>query len=269
MNIFRFQPEGMQNCEVSAYLQTYGLSMEWRRRKIPAIVICPGGGYEFISAREGVPVAKEYVAAGYHVFILSYSVKADAENFQPLCQLAATVAHIRKHAEEWLIDENKIAVCGFSAGGHLAASLGTLFNEEKFLSVWKRTEDIRPNAMILGYPVILADEYGHEGSLRQVSGRDKGTEGYHWFGLDKHVDETTPPAFIWHTAADALVPVENSLYFAAALSAAKVPFELHVFPEGEHGMSVCSAEIGAEKPYNGRWVEWSIAWLNRQFSFVK
>lgn len=92
---------------------------------------------------------------------------------------------------------------------------------------------------------------------------------YEWFGLDKHVDETTPPTFLWHTEADFRVSVENSLSFAAALSASKVSFELHVLPEGEHGMSVCTQEVGCLDSYNGRWVKWSIEWLNRQFSFIK
>ena len=85
--------------------------------------------------------------------------------------------------------------------------------------------------------------------------------------MNKHVDNNTPPAFLWHTAADGGVPVENSLKMAAALSAAKVPFELHVFPEGGHGMSVCTGEVGTEDEYNARWMEWSIAWLNKLFQF--
>lgn len=264
-----FSPEGIEKCTVTAYLQTLGQHKHMKERKLPAIVICPGGGYGSTSAREADPVAKEYIAAGYHAFILDYSVKEDAANFLPLCQLAATVAHIRKKAKEWSVDENKIVVCGFSAGGHLAASLGTLFNENKFQKIWNRTENIRPDAVILGYPVILSNEYGHERSITRVSGSEKGTEEYAWFGLDQHVDETTPPTFLWHTAADTGVPAENSLCFAMALSAAKVPYELHIFPEGKHGMSVCTQEVGTPDAYNGRWVEWSITWLNKLFSFTK
>lgn len=269
MKSFMFHPEGAEKCSVTAYIQTIGQHPNMKERKMPAIVLCPGGGYTFVSAREADPVAKEYVSAGYHVFVVTYSVNEEAANFTPMCQVAAVFAHIRKHAEEWLVEENKIAVCGFSAGGHLAASMGTLYNEEKFLRVWNRTENIRPDAMILGYPVILSNEYAHQGSINNVSGSEKGTEEYIWFGLDKHVDETTPPAFLWHTAADDLVPVQNSLCFALALSAAKVPYELHVFPEGYHGMSVCTREVGTYNPYNGRWVEWSIRWLNKLFDFEK
>lgn len=264
-----FQPDGNEECKVYSYLQTSDSSLRLKKRRIPAIVICPGGGYRHVSERESGPVAKEYFAAGYHVFVLHYSVNEAAAAFVPLCQLAATVAYIRKHAEEWQVDENRIAVCGFSAGGHLAASLGTLFNKEKFLNVWKRTEYIRPDAMILGYPVILSNEYAHVGSMERVSGSIAGSEEYTWFGLDKQVDEMTPPTFLWHTAADSSVPVQNSLSFAFALSAAKIPYELHVFPEGGHGMSVCTEEVGSQNTYNGRWIEWSIQWLNKLFSFAK
>ncbi len=178
-----------------------------------------------VSDCEGEPVAKEYFSAGYHVFVLTYSVGERAKNFEPLCQLAATMAHVRKHADEWRIAKDKIAVCGFSAGGHLAGSLGTLYNEEKFLKVWNRNEDIRPNAMVLSYPVI--------------------------------------------TANDACVPVENSLSMAKALSTEKVPFELHIMPEGPHGMSTCTKEVGSDDAYVGRWVEWSVAWLAKVFGFEK
>ena len=269
MRYFTFQPEGVEHCEVVAYVQTSGLSKEMRERKIPAVVICPGGGYGMVSDREAEPVAKEYFAAGFHVFVLTYSVGERAKNFEPLCQLAATVAHIRKYAEAIGVDKDRIAVCGFSAGSHLAGSLGTLYNEDKFLQVWKREDDIRPNAMILCYPVILANEYAHQGSIKNVSGADVGTEEYQWFSLDKHVDTTTPPTFLWHTAEDAAVPVQNSLSMANALSMAKVPVELHIFPEGCHGMSTCTKEVGTPDGYVGRWMEWSIAWLSKIFEFEK
>ena len=270
MKLFIFQPEGVENCEVTAYLQTSGFSKEMKERLIPAVVICPGGGYGMVSDREAAPVAKEYFAAGYHVFVLNYSTKEHAKNFEPLCQLAATVAHIRKYADDWLVDKDKVAVCGFSAGGHLACSLGTLYNEETFLKVWNRSENIRPDAMILCYPVILADKYAHQGSIKNVSGAEVGSEEYEWFSLEKHVDATTPPTFLWHTATDTTVPVQNSLCMANALVNENVPVELHVFPEGYHGMSVCTLEVGSQEvPYVGRWMNWSIEWLEKIFEFKK
>ena len=269
MRYFDFQPEGVENCNVKAYVQTCGFSNEMLGRLLPAMIICPGGGYGMVSDREGEPVAKEYFSAGYHVFVLTYSVGVRAKNFETLCQLAATIAHVRKYADEWRIAKDKIAVSGFSAGGHFAGSLGTLYNEDKFLKVWNRDDDIRPNAMVLCYPVITADEYTHKGSITNVSGSQEGTEEYAWFGLNNHVDSTTPPTFLWHTASDTCVPVENSLSMAKALSAEKVPFELHIMPEGPHGMSICTKEVGSDDAYVGRWVEWSVAWLAKVFGFEK
>lgn len=269
MKYFEFQPEGVENCNVKAYIHTSGHSPEMEERSLPAVIVCPGGGYGMVSAREAEPVAFEYFTAGYNVFVLTYSVGDRAKNFEPLCQLAATMAHVRKHMDEWKIAKDKIAVCGFSAGGHLAGSLGTLYNEEKFLSVWKRSEDIRPNAMVLCYPVITADEYAHKGSITNVSGSVEGTEEYAWFGLNNHVDSTTPPTFLWHLASDTCVPVENSIAMAKALSTEKIPFELHIMPDGWHGMSTCTEEVGANNSYIRRWVEWSVAWLAKMFGFEK
>lgn len=267
MRIFEFIPEGMADCSVKAWIHDQNGSTEVAQRMHPAVIICPGGAYMMVSHREAEPVALPYFAAGYNTFILTYSTGDNANNFTPLKQLASTIADVRANAEAWHTNKDQIAVCGFSAGGHLAASSGTLFNEEKFLKAFGREAHIRPDAMILSYPVITADEFAHQTSIAKVSGAEVGTEEYAWFGLDKRVDAQTPPTYLWHTAEDAAVPVENSLKFAMALSAAKVPFEYHVFPAGAHGMSVCTKEVATESAYNGRWVEWSIKWLNNLFGF--
>lgn len=270
MKFFEFIPERAKDCSVRAWIHEYD-EAEFDKRLRPAIVICPGGAYRMVSKREAEPVALPFFAAGYDTFILEYSVLEKAKNFEPLCQLAATFAHIRKHADEWMIDKDKIAVCGFSAGGHLAASLGILHNEDAFLKIYGREEHIRPDAMILGYPVITADEYAHVESIENVSAAKEGTDSYHWFGLDQHVDSATPPAFVWHTAEDQTVPVENSLKLSMAFAAAEVSFELHILPSGMHGMSVCTKEVGKVSPErlgsNGRWVKWCIEWLNQLFDF--
>ena len=266
MNIFDFVPR--DGCSVKAYIHQPIVSEKVAARACPAVIICPGGGYQFVSQREAEAVALPYFTAGYNVFVLTYSVgREGAKDLKPLCQLASALAEVRRNADEWLVDKNKIAVCGFSAGGHLAASLGVLYNNERFLRTFGRQDNIRPDAMILGYPVITADEYAHTASIEHVSGEPAGSDGYKWFDLTRHVSADTPPAFLWHTASDAAVPVENSLQMCAALSRAKVPFEYHVLPEGNHGLSVCTNEVGTPDKYNARWLEWSIAWLNRLFDF--
>lgn len=265
MKTFTFTPEGTIDCSVRARIHGMDETGIISENMHPAVLICPGGGYDHISERESDPVADVFYAAGYNTFILKYSVEENARNLQPLCQLAGAMAQIRKNKEEWHTLPDKIAVCGFSAGGHLAASLGTLYQDEKFLRVFGRQDHIRPDAMILCYPVITSDEHAHERSLRKVSGDEKGGSEYQWFGLDRHVTSQTPPTFLWHTATDGTVPVENSLKMASALSAAHVSLELHIFPEGKHGMSVCTSEVGTESKYNARWVEWCITWLNQVF----
>lgn len=269
MQIFEFVPNGRTEGKVTAWLHGNADDIQLKERKRPAMIICPGGGYTHVSEREAEPVAEMYFAAGYQTFLLEYTVQEKAKDFRPLCQLASTIAQIRENADAWGVHKDKIAVSGFSAGGHLACSLGTLFNEEKFQKVFANEAYIRPDAMVLAYPVITSDVYTHTESLCNVSGAEEGSEEYRWFGLEAHVDSETPPAFLWHTAEDASVPVENSLRMAQALSREKIPFELHIFPEGCHGMSVCTREVETESEYNARWVEWSIRWLNKLFGYVK
>ena len=251
-----FTPTGQTDCTVKAWLHDEDAKTH------PAIIICPGGGYAMVSPREAEPVARLYFAAGFSTFILTYSVGENAKDLRPFLQLAATIADVRKNAAQWQIMANQLTVCGFSAGAHLACSAGVLFNKPEFLRAWGRNDHIRPDAMILCSPVITADEFAHVGSIKTVSGAPSGTPAYRWFGLDRHVDKDTPPTFLWHTAEDNAVPVENSLKMASALSAARIPFELHVFPHGDHGLSVCTEEVGTPNDYNARWVEWSIQWLH-------
>ena len=268
MTLLDFSPEGFPDCTVNAWLHKHIHPDENLCSPHPAIILCPGGGYNAISSRESAPVAEPFFAAGYNIFILNYSLKAQAKSFRPLCQLAAAISYIRSHAGELLTIPDEIAVMGFSAGGHLAASLGTLFNNPKFLEVYGRQDHIRPDAMILGYPVITADDtYSQIDSIENVSGAKKGTAQYRWFDLTDHVDRDTPPTFLWHTAADEIVPVENSLLFSMALSRNQIPFECHILPEGQHGMSVCTQEVRTPHPYNARWVEWCIRWLAQLFSY--
>ncbi len=269
MKNFEFTPYEGTDGRVVAYLHTPIVELPNHRRLYPSVIVCPGGGYQFCSEREADPVALEYLAAGYNVFILYYSLKDRIRHFNPLKELSSTVMAIRDNGDEWGCDPDKIAVCGFSAGGHLAASLCTLWNHPDFLADFDNKGGLnRPNAAIISYAVITSEvQYRHGGSIDTISGVDSGDMKV-LFSLEKQVGEHCCPSFVWHTADDAVVPVENSLMFITALQQHKVPFEAHIFPSGSHGISVCTNEVASKNNHVGQWVELSKRWLACQLDYV-
>ena len=245
--------------------------LDWQegeqKRKRPAVVICPGGGYHKLSEREGEPVAMEYLAMGYHAFVLRYTV-APGRFPQGLLELASLVAHIRDHSEEWGVDPAKVVVSGFSAGGHLACSLGVFWNREfVYGSIGRRAEEIRPDGMILCYPVITSGEYCHPGSFENLLGEEAGDEKKRRLvSLEMQVGPHTPKTFLWHTAADETVPVQNALLFAEALAANGVNVEFHLFPSGGHGLSLAREDTsrGEESLVEPRcqcWIRLAGEWM--------
>jgi len=234
-------------------------------RKRGAVLICPGGGYGFTSWRESEPVALAFNAAGYNAFVLDYSV-APRRHPLPLLDLSRALCLLRDRADEWNIHEGSIAVCGFSAGGHLAASLGLFWDRAIALEgpgIEKGKN--RPDALILGYPVITSGVFAHRASFANLLGEAEGPESLGEVSLELHVGSMTPPVFLWHTFADASVPLENSLLFADALRRAGVPFEFHVYPEGVHGLSLATLETVDEKrgtdPHVAGWIGLCAEWL--------
>lgn len=237
------------------------------------VIVCPGGGYHFLCDRDAEPVVMQYLQAGFNVFLLRYSVAPDAGNFVPLIEAALAVKYVRQNAEKYNVDPHKIFVSGASAGGHLACSAGTLWNIPEVRDAVGVTsgevpEGInRPDGMILSYPVITAGEKAHKRSIRYVSGHNELTEeDIGTFSLERRVDENTCPAFIWHTFADNAVPVENSLLLASAMAEHKIPFELHIFPEGKHGISLSNEfSAGGDPenmiPHNECWMKLAINWI--------
>ena len=229
-----------------------------------AIIVCPGGGYNGLAPREADPIAVQFLAAGFATFILYYSVKENATNYQPLKEVALAVKYVREHAEEYNVNPAYVFTCGFSAGGHLAASAGVLWNSPVLDEVLGDAPKgiNRPTGMILSYPVITAGKWAHKGSIANLCGTKEFTkEEGDRFSLELHVDETTCPAFIWHTFADNGVPVQNALLMADAMTKARVPFELHIFPEGRHGLSTCTELVGTPLPHNECWMELAIRWV--------
>ena len=225
----------------------------------PVVVVVPGGGYNHVSAREADPVALQFAAAGYHTAVLTYSVGEGAQNYQPLRQLNEALALLRQNAGEWHILPDKIAVCGFSAGGHLALSGAVL-------DIPGETAQQRPNAVILGYPVITAGEFAHRGSFVRLAGSEDAA-AQQGFTLEDQVNSDTPPVFVWHTMEDKTVPVENTLLLLAALRRADVPCEAHLFEKGAHGTSISTAEVDAADPHRAHWVALCLEWLGETFGF--
>lgn len=231
-----------------------------------AIIVCPGGGYRFLSDREAEPIVKLYLAAGLNVFLLRYSVGAGAANYAPLIQASLAIKHVRENAEQYNVDPNYVFITGFSAGGHLAASTGTLWNIPQVLAeMGDAPLNInRPTGMILCYAVLT---YSHKGSFCNLCGTTEPTaDQLAQFELERYVTPETPPAFLWHTLTDKTVTVQSSLTFAQALKDNGVPFELHIYPEGAHGLSLCNEETCSGREdrisrHNENWSQLAIRWI--------
>jgi len=207
----------------------------------PAVLIFPGGAYEFCSDREAEPIALAYLAEGYNAFVLRYTVGENHPFAKAFQDAQAALAYVRGHAADLFIDPRKVVAVGFSAGGHLAAALGTL------------AED-KPDALVLGYPVTLEEHLNY---------LEPGIPG-----VDTAVSPLTPPAFIFATADDATVPVEDSLAFAVALAREKVPGETHVYVSGSHGLSLAkpltaNGAPALAEPDVAWWFDASVRFLHR------
>lgn len=244
-----------------AYITTYIIDDPLEaNRKRPVIVICPGGGYEFCSPREAEPIALSFNAAGFHAVVVNYSVKKLFP--ASLIDLSETVCIVRDNAEKWSVDANKVIVCGFSAGGHLAASLGVFWNNEP--AIKREDNKNRPDGMILAYPVITSGIHSHAGSIRTISGESM--EIMAKVSLENQVTEDCPSAFIWHTFTDTCVPVENSLIMSAALAQKHISTELHIFPKGPHGLSLATDFVAESEqgtvPEVQDWINMAVRWVN-------
>ena len=211
--------------------------------KRPGILILPGGGYHFCSDREAEPIALVYLKEGYNAFVLRYSLKEKSKFPRPLNDAELALELIRKNTDEWHTLSDKIACIGFSAGGHLAAMLATKGR-------------VRPNAVILAYAAVIRKEK------------------YGWDYPTAVVDKDTPEAFIFHTFEDSIVPVDMSLYFANEMNKNGIPFEIHVFKKGTHGLSLGNHNVSNDlnmmvEEDTQVWIDLSIKWLNHLFDVFK
>ncbi len=253
------------NASLDAYLLD-PISVSQSRRR-PAVIICPGGGYGHLSDREAEPVATQFLAMGCHAFVLHYSIAPDVFPY-PQMELAYAVSLVRSHAEEWLVDPEKIIVCGFSAGGHLACSLGAFWNQEFLYKPLELTPDeIKPGGMILAYPVISSGPCCHEGSFLNLLGAAAEDESLRRLvSLEHQVGAHTPPVFLWHTSTDDAVPVKNSYLLADALTEHGVSVEMHIYPAGCHGLSLANSEVSGDDgrcivPRCQNWILLAKTWL--------
>jgi len=238
-----YEKLGLEKPDVTPCLECYlPADASYKEMKIDklnnTILILPGGGYGMLSSREHDPIAFQFLAAGFTVFALKYSVKPYTFP-TALFEAYTAISMIRKNAEEWLVDTNRISVCGFSAGGHLTACTGAYMNEKFVKDVFGDTDEYKPNALVLSYPVITAGEYAHKGSFKNLLGKEELSEediAYH--SIENRITADFPPSFVWHTAEDNAVPVMNSLLLCQEFAKNKVKFELHIYPEGPHGLAL-------------------------------
>ncbi len=270
----------------------------------PAVVICPGGAYLNCSDREAEPVAMAFANMGYHAFVVRYGtytegkpglfmpepgkpipVKEHCVHPEPMRDIARAFLEIRAHADEWYVDVERIAVCGFSAGAHNSAMYATRWHEDVLSGYFgKPAETFRPAACILGYTlsdyvymkqVSVGEDPMAESLFKASNVALLGTENATHIQLEDvspalHITEHTPPTFLWATCEDTLVPVQHTLIMAKALADGKVPFEVHVFENGPHGLSTATQSAAAAKsnikPDVALWLPMCETWLNKRFA---
>lgn len=227
-----------------------------------SVIICPGGGYRILAIKhEGYEFARWFSERGIAAFVLKYRLPNDQamndKEIVPLMDVQQAFRMIRKNAKKWGLDPQKVGIMGFSAGGHLASTAGTHFMD--IVGGIQDTTNVRPDFMILGYPVITFDpSYGHMGSRQALIGENPTMEMVDRFSNEKRVTERTPPTFLVHSSDDRAVPVQNSIHFYLALHKFNIPAEMHIYEQGGHGYG-----MGLHKGDVASWTGRLHAWLNR------
>jgi acetyl esterase/lipase len=223
-----------------------------------AVLICPGGGYSIVAiSHEGYNVAEKFNEIGVAAFVLKYRLPSDEimtdRNFGPLQDVQQAMYTIRANAEKYNINPAKVGVMGFSAGGHLAASLTVHYRDVKIANEKKLS--LRPDFSVLMYPVISFGDVTHAGSKKSLIGADAPAEKVKYFSNETGVDAETPPTFLVHANNDKTVPVENSILFNQAMVKNNVPSELHIFQSGGHGFGLNN------KTTDQQWFDMLVSWL--------
>lgn len=223
------------------------------------MIVCPGGGYAGLADHEAEPVARWLNGLGISACVLRYRV-APHRHPAPLHDAQRAIRLARYEAAGWNIDPGRVGILGFSAGGHLAATVATQADHgAATASDPVERQSCRPDAVVLAYPVISFVRFVHEGSMVNLLSEHPDEQTRRLLSSELHVTAGTPPAFLWHTADDAAVDVGNSLLFAAALREHRVPFELHVYESGVHGLG-----LAPDHPFAGGWTDACARWLGQR-----
>ncbi len=235
-----------------------------------AMLVIPGGGYGWLcSNREGEPIAHAFLARGLNTFVLHYSVGEEAKFPRPLLQASLAIHYIKTHAEQFHINPTRVFACGFSAGGHLCAALGTMWHlPEIYQTAGIPFGANQITGMLPIYPVISALVNTHMPSFYNILGTTSPShKDLERYSLELRVDKRTAPAFLMHTASDPVVSVENTLVFAKALTKYQIPFELHIYPTGPHGIALANHVTDCGNPEENipaaaKWVDHAAQWIN-------
>jgi acetyl esterase/lipase len=225
------------NGTLLCYIQKTDAAISNKRMR-PGVLILPGGGYSHVSAREAEPVALRLLARGYCAFVLQYAV--NTVRFPvALREAAMAMRYIRENAQQLQVDPGMVAAMGFSAGGHLCGTLGTMFDAPEVADIGS-AQQLRPDVLGMCYPVAVSWGRTHEGSFDYLCGDDRALRQR--LSLDRLVRPDMPPMFIWHTRDDNAVPCRNSLLLAQAAEEAGVDFALHIYRHGPHGLSTADVQ---------------------------
>lgn len=251
--------EGALNVTLTIYIQDSSINQTYPIIR-PAILICPGGAYISITEKEAEPIAIRFVSAGFNAFVIRYSIGTGMANFPtPFIDVAKAIHLIRENARKWFVDSDKITLCGFSTGGHLAAIVASSWQDSYISEALKVDKNlIKPNSLILGYPLLDMNRFEERHSkvssnvmpiiemmFTSIFGTaNPSKEQLNEWNAIKKVSKHMPPTFLWTTSEDALINVEESLDFIKVLARQGISYEYHVFEKGAHGLALGDKQVG-------------------------